>query len=51
MGSEMCIRDRWNDLDADLTTMRHAVDAMDVVTAKQLLTKLVAGFSNGDANQ
>ena len=41
----------WHDLDADLTTMRHAVDAMDVVTAKQLLTKLVAGFSNGDANQ
>jgi FlaA1/EpsC-like NDP-sugar epimerase len=41
----------WHDLDADLTVMRHAVDAMDVVTAKQLLTKLVAGFSNGDANQ
>ena len=41
----------WHDLDADLTTMRHAVDAMDVVTAKKLLTKLVAGFSNGDANQ
>jgi len=41
----------WHDLDADLTTMRHAVDAMDVVKAKQLLTKLVAGFSNGDANQ
>jgi len=41
----------WHDLDADLTAMRHAVDAMDVVTAKQLLTKLVAGFSNGDANQ
>ena len=41
----------WHDLDADLTTMRHAVDAMDVVTAKQLLTKLVAGFSSGDADQ
>ena len=41
----------WHDLDADLTVMRHAVDTMDVVTAKQLLTKLVAGFSNGDANQ
>ena len=41
----------WHDLDADLTTMRQAVDAMDVVTPKQLLTKLVAGFSNGDANQ
>ena len=41
----------WHDLDADLTTMRHAVNAMDIVTAKQLLTKLVAGFSNGDANQ
>ena len=41
----------WHDLVADLTTMRHAVDAMDVVTAKKLLTKLVAGFSNGDANQ
>ena len=41
----------WHDLADDLTTMRHAVDAMDVVTAKQLLTKLVAGFSNGDANQ
>ena len=41
----------WHDLDADLTVMRHAVDAMDVVTAKQLLTKLVAGFSNGDTNQ
>ena len=40
----------WQDLAADLTTMRHAVDAMDVVTAKSL-TKLVAGFSNGDANQ
>ena len=40
----------WHDLNADLTTMRHAVDAMDAVTAKKLLTKLVAGFSNGDAN-
>ena len=40
----------WHELDADLTTMRHAVDAIDVVTAKKLLTKLVAGFSNGDAN-
>ena len=40
----------WHDLDADLTTMRHAVDAMDVVTAKKLLTKLVVGFSNADAN-
>jgi len=41
----------WHDLADDLTTMRHAVDAMDVVMAKKLLTKLVAGFSNGDANQ
>jgi FlaA1/EpsC-like NDP-sugar epimerase len=41
----------WHDLNADLTTLRHAVDAMDAVTAKMLLTKLVAGFSNGDANQ
>ena len=41
---------RWHDLKADLITMRHAVDAMDAVTTKQLLTKLVAGFSNGDAN-
>ncbi len=41
----------WHDLADDLTTMRHAVDAMDVVTAKKLLTKLVAGFPNGDANQ
>ena len=40
----------WHDLNGDLTTMRHAVDAMDAVTAKKLLTKLVAGFSNGDAN-
>ena len=41
----------WHDLADDLTTMRHAVDAMDVVMAKKLLTKLVAGFSNGDSNQ
>ncbi len=40
----------WYDLNADLTAMRHAVDAMDAVTAKKLLTKLVAGFSDGDAN-
>ena len=40
----------WHDLNADLTTMRHAVDAMDAVTVKKLLTKLVAGFSNDDAN-
>jgi FlaA1/EpsC-like NDP-sugar epimerase len=39
----------WHDLNADLTTMRHAVDTMDAVTAKKLLTKLVAGFSNGDS--
>ena len=41
----------WHDLDADLATMRHAVDGMDVVTAKKLMTKLVAGFPNGDTNQ
>ena len=40
----------WHDLNADLTTMRHAVDTMDAVTVKKLLTRLVAGFSNGDAN-
>ncbi|MEC8108813.1 MAG: nucleoside-diphosphate sugar epimerase/dehydratase [Pseudomonadota bacterium] len=40
----------WHDLNADLTTMRHAVDAVDAVTAKMLLTKLVVGFSNGDVN-
>ena len=40
----------WHDLSVDLTIMRHAVDAMDEVTAKKLLTRLVAGFSNVDAN-
>ena len=40
----------WHDLNADLTTMRHAVDTMDALTVKKLLTKLVAGFSKGEAN-
>ena len=35
----------WQDLDADLTRMRRAVDVMDAATAKGVLTKLVTGFS------
>ena len=38
----------WRDLDPDLTRMRQAVDEMDSVTAKEILAKLVAGFSAGD---
>ena len=40
----------WHELDADLTTMRRAVDEMDTATANALLTKLVVGFSGGDVS-
>jgi len=41
----------WQDLDADLTRMRRAVDVMDAATAKGILTKLVVGFSAEDGGQ
>jgi FlaA1/EpsC-like NDP-sugar epimerase len=39
----------WQDLEADLSRMRRAVDVMDAATAKGILTKLVAGFSADSA--
>ena len=36
----------WQDLKADLIRMRRAVDMMDPTTAKEVLTKLVVGFSS-----
>ncbi len=41
----------WQDLDADLTRMRRAVDVMDAATAKGILTKLVFGFSAEDGGE
>ena len=38
----------WQDLDADLKRMRHAVDVMDAAVANEVLTKLVIGFSDGE---
>jgi len=40
---------RWQDLEADLSRMRRAVDVMDAATAKGILTKIVAGFSADSA--
>ncbi len=39
----------WQDLEADLSRMRGAVDVMDAASAKGILTKLVAGFSADSA--
>jgi len=39
----------WQDLEADLSRMRRAVDVMDATTAKGILTKIVAGFSADSA--
>jgi FlaA1/EpsC-like NDP-sugar epimerase len=39
----------WQGLEADLSRMRRAVDVMDAATAKDILTKLVAGFSANSA--
>jgi len=39
----------WQDLEADLSRMRRAVDVMDAATARGILTKLVAGFSADSA--
>ena len=38
----------WQALDADLARMRRAVDVMDDRAAKEILTKLVVGFSDGE---
>ena len=38
----------WQDLDADLKRMRHAVDVMDAAVANEVLTKLVIGFADGE---
>ena len=39
----------WQGLEADLSRMRRAVDVMDAATTKDILTKLVAGFSANSA--
>ena len=41
----------WQDLNADLIQMRGAVDVMDASTAKEVLAKLVVGFSAGDIDR
>ena len=38
----------WQDLEVDLARMRRAVDMMDAATVKEVLMKLVVGFTAGD---